>query len=200
MQKFGDYVKYEPDNGTFKWEDIEPTTKQSYYVLAGETEGKEVNITTEKLDWMIWNIDEEKNKLVLIADGTTSYDVPLKGFMGYNNGVGILNQIGKTCYSNSKIEAVGKSISWEELEEVMINPPSYTLRSVTYGTKLYFPLMHQYEEYSGIDENLVDKGQPAMSGMGVVTRSKQPFYISSTSIGSISGYRNSWNIFKAYKV
>ncbi|MCI9366497.1 MAG: hypothetical protein HFJ54_08400 [Clostridia bacterium] len=173
--------------------DIEPTTGETYDQLSGNESQTDTTFTTEKLDWRIWNIDEDYDKVVLIADDVTSTNVELRGFIGYNNGVGILNQIGKTCYSNSKIGAIGKSISWAELEAVMINPPESTTRFKITGTKLYYPLMHQYEEYSGIDENLVGKGQQAMAGYGTVTRSDQPWYIATNKT---SGYANARSLIK----
>ncbi len=167
--------------------DIEPTTGETYAQLSGNR-SQRTEITTEKLDWRIWNIDEENDKLTLIADGLTNRVTEFSGAHGYNNGVGILNLIGKTCYSNSKLNAIGRSLNYSDLEEVMVKPPIFNQRvNLTSSGDRYFPLIHQYEEYSGIDGNIVDKGQPSMAGMSACTISDQPFFISSTEGESKTG-------------
>ena len=69
-----------------------------------------------------------------------------KELYGYNNAVKILNDIGKTCYSNSELGAVGRSFNFEDIEEKLITKPTYTERQ-TYA-QAFYPVIHMYEEYS----------------------------------------------------
>lgn len=75
--EIGSYVDYKPANGTFKMTDIESSTGETYASLSGYERITE--FTTEDFNWRIWDIDEEKDKLVLIADGTTSKTLGLQG-------------------------------------------------------------------------------------------------------------------------
>ena len=79
QQKFGDYVKYTPDKETFNMADTEPTTKETYAALAGYSSQKK-SFTTESFAWRIWNIDEENDKLTIIADATTTDTILLYGY------------------------------------------------------------------------------------------------------------------------
>lgn len=84
--EIGSYVDYKPANGTFKMTDIEPSTEETYISLSGydpKTSGyyvQETEFTTDAwLQWRIWDINEEKDKLVLIADGVTEKQLYLQG-------------------------------------------------------------------------------------------------------------------------
>ena len=112
----GKYVDYTPDQGTYSL----ITNSAEYAGTANNTS----DFTTEKFNWRIWGVDG--NKLTLIADDVTSTGgtsnngtLSLSGAVGYNNGVKILNDICKNCYSNSSIGAVGRSINIEDIENVL---------------------------------------------------------------------------------
>ena len=98
---------------------------------------------------------------------------------GYNNSVQILNDIGKTCYSNSKLATKGRSINIEDIENVLDKakwkPENYSdtvndIKINTYSglykyTKTrYYPYIYKFEKYANID------GQ----SKGNITRSNQP--------------------------
>ena len=171
MQKFGDYVKYEPDNGTFRMTDVEPTTRETYAQLGGveqETVYGKVNVTTEQFDWRIFEIDEDKDRLTIIADGVTKEIVGLKGAQGYNNGVGIINKICETCYSKTSKNEYNL-ISDEE-----------TYIGEAYQDYNYYPTAFMYDEYSIVDGKINYPGGQSSAGEKAWNNSEQRFFLSGT--------------------
>ena len=177
IAKIGDYVNYKPRSSTFN---VAATTYSGYASAQSFT-------TDAGLQWRIWDIDEEKDKLVLIADGTTSKTLYLNGAQGYNNAVKLLNDLCKACYSNGK--AVGRSFSFADIEEKLVTKPTYTKRQ-TYSQH-YYPIIHMYEEYSNVDGNEIPKGGEAAVGVKALTRSEQNKYYTATESGATSGYKRS---------
>lgn len=158
------------------------------------------SIMSQNFKWRIWDVDEGKNELILIADGVTSTRLKLKGAEGYNNVVKVLNDICKDGYSNSKLSATGRSINIKDIENVLSwNPEkSYTVAGgkilYTYkdskeytGDNAIYPYIHSLEEYSNIDEKKIDKGS------GTLRSSQNTYY--AVQEGTISS-----NYAKASKV
>ena len=98
--KVGDYVDYKPINGTF---DVGTVFADDDRVIS----------TEEALNWRILKADD--TTLTLIADRPTTDELVLS----YNNGVLLLNNICKTNYSNSTLNAVARSIKIEDVEEAI---------------------------------------------------------------------------------
>ena len=72
---------------------------------------------TESLGWRIWGIDE--NNIYLISAEPTLTVLILSGAQGYNNGVYILNEICKTCYTDSKYkDAKVRSMNIRDIEKL----------------------------------------------------------------------------------
>ena len=118
---------------------------------------------------------------------------------GYNNAVKILNDICKTCYSNSELGAVGRSLNIEDVEKVLDRnvwkPEDYyeTIGSkqyhtyneseyMTYMSCRYYAYIWELEEYSCIDDARKTKGQG-------ITRSQQNELYTATQGGSKKGYK-----------
>ena len=152
LAEVGDYVAYTPDQG-------------EYSSIAGNAKytGNTSNgiFTTDSFSWRIWDTGEETGKLILIADGVTSQQLYLTGALGYNNGVGIMNDICNSCYSNSTLGATSRNLNIEDIEAVLNisywNPRTYDYNGYktytdSYNSKTYknYPYIWQYEEYANI--------------------------------------------------
>lgn len=172
----GRYVDYVPTVGTYN----EITNNEKYTGTNTNTE----DFKTDNFGWKIWSMDNKK--LVLIADRVTTIGgkngkLILDNSIGYNNGVKLLNDICNSCYSNNDIGAVARSINIEDVESVLnkeVWKPEnyfYELNDKEYhtysGSKVFttnktYPYIHQFEEYSNIDNSKLEKGQG-------ITRSEQ---------------------------
>ena len=80
-----------------------------------------------------------------------------KVMLGYNNGVGILNIIGKICYSNEKYGAVGRSFNLDDVEKVFYNDFE-SLREEYKGSNKRYPFVHALEEYSNVTGRYLSPG------------------------------------------
>ncbi len=72
--------------------------------------------TTEDLNWRIFKI--AGNEMTLISDVPTTYSLRLYGYEGYNNGVKLLNDLCKTCYSSAELGTEARSINMEDIDAV----------------------------------------------------------------------------------
>ena len=177
LAEVGDYVAYTPDQG-------------EYSSIAGNAKytGNTSNgiFTTDSFSWRIWDTGEETGKLILIADGVTSQQLYLTGALGYNNGVGIMNDICNSCYSNSTLGATSRNLNIEDIEAVLNisywNPRTYSengyktytdsYKSETYR---YYPYIWQYEEYANIGGVSTEDSRTIQIGEGEgISRSTQP--------------------------
>lgn len=199
----GDYVDYKPTQG--KYDLI--TNSDTYAGTADNTN----DFTTENFNWRVWSNDG--NILTLIADDVTktggnTYDgqsgnLALKGVLGYNNGVKILNDICEYCYSNASLGAKGRSINIDDIENVLdrgvwkpedtyIIPYGSNQKAYTYGERyqntenMYYPYIWQFEEYSKIvnTDEIIENNK----GTGV-NRNNQPedkYYIQTMQQAQVS--------------
>ena len=151
--KIGDYVEYTPQS------EITAYTVESRY--SGYDDDQE--LTQDNLKWRVLNINED-GTIDLISDGATSKEVDLKGSLGYNNGVYLLNDYCKTLYSNSSIGATARSLNIEDIQDKMdlsvwdyhnYNGDGTTK---TYETNKNYPYQWEQEktEKSKIDGNLIN--------------------------------------------
>lgn len=193
----GGYVNYTTKSGIY---DL-ITNSDEYAGTADNTS----DFTTETFNWRIWSIDG--TKLTLIADdvtktGGTSNNgtLSLYGAVGYNNGVKILNDICKNCYSNSEYGAIGRSINIEDIENVLDRtvwkPEDYGIQASSEFPKYYaygqrseytrdkkYPYIWQFEEFTKIvNENRIISNERA-SGL---TRSTQNEYYYGENYSSLT--------------
>ena len=104
-------------------------TPEDEYTGRESSDTEQGKFETEGLGWRIWGIDD--NNVYLISAKVTSAGLYLKGAQGYNNGVYILNEICKTCYTDSNYAGVEvRSMNAEDLKKVITAPNNNT----TYGT------------------------------------------------------------------
>ena len=103
--KIGDYVEYTPDAA-------------SAYSLPSSVSGSGSNQTINQdtsLTWQILNINND-GSIDLVSSETTNKDIYLKGALGYNNGVYVLNDLTAKQYSNSSLGVTARSINLEDIE------------------------------------------------------------------------------------
>lgn len=117
----GKYVDYHPEKGTFKFTEVDTKTGKTYGELTGTDKNTDDFATEEEFGWRIWSI--EGKKMTLIADRVTTKggvnnggSLALEGDSGKENGIDILNEICRTCYSNGNW-AKGKSLSLDMVPE-----------------------------------------------------------------------------------
>ena len=165
----GDYIDYSPD-----------ATAQTTYSkdkLASTITGSSSNksdITRDTLKWQVLKINEDGSMDII---GTpTSQDIYFGNAFGYNNGVYVMNDICKTLYSRSGIEA--RSVNVEDFEYWLKQAGKESLRDDygkssgtqyntprTYtrtGNKKY-PYLYQYEIGAGINSDTVGNGTLGLS-------------------------------------
>lgn len=155
----GQTVSYIPEKGKYE---INPK-------IVGNNENTEAFVTDETIEWQIWKITDET--VTLISSKPTSIGgyknigaLNLSDCTGYNNGVAILNEICKTCYSNKEIGAVARSLSIDDIEEVLDKtkwaPETYKAKKTNaqtnkdrkeYKNTIYYPSLYQIEQNAIID-------------------------------------------------
>lgn len=108
----GDYITYTPQKGVYK-----VGQASSGYGEVGSIQEFKTQVTDEEegttaLEWRIFEITSDS--ISLMAATPTTQTISLKGANGYNNGVDILNDLCKDCYSNSTLSAEARSINMED--------------------------------------------------------------------------------------
>ena len=82
-------------------------TKKIDYVIEASTSGidEEQKFSTEEgMKWRIWDYDG--TTLRLISDKPTEQTLTLKEKAGYNNGVWVMNEICRQCYTMDEVEGI----------------------------------------------------------------------------------------------
>ncbi len=161
--KVGDYVNYTYDQ------------KTTGYSILSTYNGYSNQIVSQKsgMQWRVLNIYED-GAMDLIGDVSASdRTIYLKGVLGYNNGVYLLNDICKEFYSNSTLGITARSINIEDIENQLNETgiaarDAYTNGQIQYGkTKTYtgsytyYPKLYTKEKGSGIDT-----GEANTNGIG----------------------------------
>ena len=157
----GDYIDYSPD-----------ATAQTTYSkdkLAEsitESSSNTSDITRDTtLKWQVLKINEDGSMDII---GTpTSQSIYFRNAIGYNNGVYVMNDICKTLYSRSGIEA--RSVNEEDFEywlektgKTNIKGTSYN-QPTTYQSNKKYPYLYQYEVGAGINSDTVGSGTLGLS-------------------------------------
>lgn len=147
----GDYVAYTPKKGTYR----------ALGKYTGYWDDAPQVLSTETLDWRIWDIDEENDKLILIAESHTESEMGFNGSQGYNNWVKLFNNWAEACYSNGIARA--RAFSMDDIESKMVKKPSDTIKKVKfslYGTETWlYPTIHEQEEFSWVNGTYIPKGR-----------------------------------------
>ena len=144
--KIGAYITYTPDPA-------------NTYVVNPEYTGQEKVSNISQNPNIYWRVFKVENDYIeIIATVPTEDTLTLSGAMGYNNGVYLLNDICKNLYSNSSLNAVGRSITIEDItskipeDSIEISryaPVENTFKTYSGANSLY-PDLYQYENGSGI--------------------------------------------------
>lgn len=113
---------------------------------------------------------------------------------GYNNAVKILNEICKTCYSNSEYNAVSRSLNIDDIENVLDKvvwePKEYSkkglgayLESCEYTSNICYPYIYSVEDYSNIDNAEIAKGEGIQrSSQGTMCNADSTYQKANTSM------------------
>lgn len=177
--QIGDYVLYEPDTvsttysllgtqsgkGTYSastTSDIFSTTPYTFSTPENQS------ISQESIQWQVLKV-HDNGSLDLIGTPTTS-TVGFGGWLGYNNGVYLLNDICKELYSNKSMGITARSVSLEDFEDESNGGSWKSARdsyaddfTVQYGkTKTFtdanyswYPKLYEQENGSGINTDAV---------------------------------------------
>ncbi len=159
MLEVGDYVEYTPDTA-------------SAYSLTTAVSGYTSNqsVTQETLKWRIMSINED-GTIDLVSEKATTQNIYLKGGLGYNNGVYVINDICKKQYSNKNLNVTARNLNKEDILDKMnskginaVNSTSNENSGTKYGkTRTYlkgsadteYPNLYKYENGSGINSDTV---------------------------------------------
>lgn len=119
---------------------------------------------------------------------------------GYNNGVIILDDLCKACYSNSSLGAIGRSIKISDVEEHLDWDPrtfvkkydsteyyAYVTELSKTGTSSYYPVVLAVQEYTNIDGNKIAKGNGFTRNEQPTDNQGNPIYYTATSNGATDG-------------
>ncbi len=167
--KIGDYVKYVPDNITSTY-----NLKATY---SGYTSDQTIDNSYDPQLWRIMELDTNGNITKLFGVPISNQTgVVLKGSIGYNNGVYLLNDICKSRYGNAILGATARSLNIEDIESRMnvtgiAARNTYKAGSTQYGTTKTFaggneqyPAIYAKEKYSGVNVSDVIAGTQIISG------------------------------------
>ena len=164
-------------------------TPEDKYTGRESSDTEQGKFETESLGWKIWSIDDNNIYLILATPTTTT--LTLRGSEGYNNGVLILNEICKTCYTDSRYNGVEvRSINAKDMEKVITAP----IDGTAYGTTPYeyeFKYPNAYWEYDKEKGELENRSNQDEVITGVLekaqTTSPMNTYYFKTNFDPVSG-------------
>lgn len=152
--KIGDYVAYTPDDASTK-EILEELGNYS-----GSKENTNLTLTQEKnLNWRV--LDVKDGCVRLISEMPTTSLITLKGAMGYNNAVKLLDDACSSLYNNSSFTNKVQNLKIEDIQDKMLEKDykkfddNYGER-FTIGTK-YYPsiLLNEMEQKVTINKDVI---------------------------------------------
>lgn len=152
--KIGDYVAYTPDDASTK-EILEELGNYS-----GSKENTNLTLTQEKnLNWRV--LDVKDGCVRLISEMPTTSLITLKGAMGYNNAVKLLDDACSSLYNNSSFTNKVQNLKIEDIQDKMLErdykkfDDNYGERFTT-GTK-YYPsiLLNEMEQKVTINKDVI---------------------------------------------
>lgn len=152
--KIGDYVAYTPDDSSAK-EILEELGNYS-----GSKENTNLTLTQEKnLKWRV--LDVKDGCVRLISEMPTTSLITLKGAMGYNNAVKLLDDACSSLYNNSSFTNKVQNLKIEDIQDKMLEKDykkfddNYGERFTT-GTK-YYPsiLLNEMEQKVTINKDVI---------------------------------------------
>ena len=159
--KVGDYIDYSPDATA------QTTYSKDKLTTAITGTSNNSDITRDKLKWQVLKINADGSMDII---GTpTSQNIYFGNAKGYNNGVYVMNDICKTLYSRSGIEA--RSVNIEDFEYWLEKAGKTSVRdtytgynqSTTYKSNKKYPYLYKYEVGAGINSDTVGSGTLGLS-------------------------------------
>ena len=130
--QIGDYVNYQLEE-LDENELNELKTNLDTYSGAIDDQNSKIN-RDNNLEWRILDIDKTTGKMRLISatEASKRGRIKLKGYMGYNNGVKLIDDACDTLYSNKKLTSKVQNLKIEDIQDKM-KEKDYTKFYKRYG-------------------------------------------------------------------
>lgn len=188
----GDYVDYTPES-----------VPEGYTTLANEKYSGSTTgtiIKQETMKWRVLSINQKEGTIELIGE-KSKQGFPLKGAIGYNNGVYLLNDCCKTLYSNSSIGATARSVNVEDVKKVLnekglytyenfynpeVNPVGYG-ETYTFTDNRYYPLQWKKDDASKIETESESRSLTAYTSQAAARGQEANALTVTSTHGSIAG-------------
>ena len=167
----GDYVNYKPD--------IPSAGYNLSAAYSGYNTNQIIDESYDPTEWRVMEVDENRRITKLLGvPNSTQKPVSFGGSIGYNNSVLLLNSICASRYGNTILGATARSLNLEDIESKMNSNgiiarnanKGWKNQSIQYGTtKTYakdkkYPVIYEYEKYSGINISDVTDGTQIITG------------------------------------
>lgn len=169
--EIGDYVNYTYDSAS------------TYYLsqnTSGYTDG-DVEITqVEGMKWRILNIHED-GTVDLISETSTYWGPHFGGYLGYNNGVLVINGICNHFYSNSSLGVEARNINIKDIEYWLSDKGKSERDSYGKGTGV------QYGKSKKVEGNVYPSLYAEENGSGIDTESVKTDGIDTSDDGRNTG-------------
>lgn len=111
------YIDYVPDKGTVSFPaektGINNIDKEIYCLKKDGVQDAE---TETDLGWHITKTN--RRQLIVVAHNVTKFKLTLRGKIGWENGVELLQKYGQVCYSSDRLQAMGICLTKERYEDL----------------------------------------------------------------------------------
>lgn len=179
--------------------DYMPKANQSYRIEprhSGPSSSQSFSTNDLTGTWNIWSVDSEN--IFLISNNVTSKNLTLRGSLGYNNGVTLLDNICDTCFTDktSYPNMTGRNLKLEDVLNVLTDTST---RDNDYGKAPYLyslscPYVWRQYEMTQIDSMANRSTAYPLTTNGTFTgQSYQPYHTawSKNGLERISEWTNS---------
>lgn len=111
------YVNYVPDEGTISApKGMTGIDEREIKLFNLKRDGEQVLRTEADLGWHITKTN--RGQLITVAHNATKSKLALRGRLGWENGVELLQRYGTSCYSNIRLQARGICLNKERFEDL----------------------------------------------------------------------------------
>lgn len=148
--QIGDYVSYTP-TVTNHYQRLGISTDENANP-SGTTENSQTGIAQDTtLNWRVMNIGDD-GSVELVADRPIQSEISLKGALGFNNGVFLLNDLCNQQYSNRDLGCLARSIDLLDIEANMNSTGLDRKKAYVNSANIQYGTEKIYENNSQIPE------------------------------------------------